>query len=523
MRKEKIEIGEKFQNRWDCFSCFRPLVEDETWDFLYEKAKQVPLNKLKDKVYVHVVSQYAIHGEENNGIEEKWEEDETFWIRDLSNIEDFEEFYTNDFCEAKYVLLFCEEEQCKFLGLYQLIYDDYEYQRWKRVDSKSILLKKEALEEQIEQTKYTWAKEETDPKKIEALKKYEDLCWQAIKRTEGEACQSIEKELLNQRAFAQKVLQAYSTAIPYFSEEIQQDITMYQSMQNLGRVYQNAPLPVRQNKKLALRAIQALPQNMEYVAPELKEDRDIIATYEKTVEQIIARRMNSERLCSVIGIDEFGNEIINQFIQAEKQRCSQEQMDEYSAVLTQFIKSKQDNTMLDYPMIELDQEIFAEEQNPIVILIGKRENELSKQIKEKYKRSIEVYTEDVKNSYLKMITPDKEKMLDLLRVILYSKNRYHFQSILEKQNICGNQFDVLKITGSIHEILKQIKDMPRCQHSELHYIQIFSSHAVEEDTIQAIKDVINETTKNRYVEEISCREYKNYGIEILILRANLRI
>lgn len=514
---KQIKIGEKFQNKEECFSFLRPCIKAETLDFLSKNTRQVQLNQLQENIYAYIIEKDATP-EENNGIIEMWEEGETLWLRDLTQIEDFGTYDTNVFYTVDYVLLFCEaEEQCRFLGLYQQIYDGFEYQRWKRIEESSIPLDKEILEKQIEKNKYEWANEQ------EKQKRYEDLCWIAIRRTGGEACKFIEKELLSHKSFAQKVLQTYGTAIQYFPEEIRKDTKMYQNMGDLGNAYPYAPLSVRQKKEIAIRAIQEMPYNFQNMAPELKEDKDIVATYEKAIQQMREKKTPIEKLCSIIGIDEFGNQVIDQWLQSEKTKHFREEIDEDSIAMIQWIKSKQEKTILDYPVTVLDQEIFEPEQQPIIVLIGEKENEISKQIKEKYEKSIEIYTKDGKDSYLKMITTDQEKIQDLLRIILFNKDNYQFHSILKKECIFGNQIEIQKMTGTMQEIQEQIENMPRCERAEMHFIQIVHSKWINLDSIGQLEDIIRNGKKNRYIEEIVEDNSGIYGIEILILKAYLKV
>ena len=88
------------------------------------------------------------------------------------------------------------------------------------------------------------------------------------------------------------------------------------------------------------------------------------------------------------GIDSFGNDVIDQFLKIEKTRHSAEKREQYKEKieLTQFVKVKeyQENKELVVNVIDWDKEIFSKELYPIIVLIGKEENIISKQIKEEY-------------------------------------------------------------------------------------------------------------------------------------------
>ena len=110
--------------------------------------------------------------------------------------------------------------------------------------------------------------------------------------------------------------------------------------------------------------------------------------------------------------------------------------------LIQFVKIEKShierNSFIDN--VKFNKKLFDKELHPLIILIGKEDNTLSKEIKKEYQSNgdrwiIEVYENDSNTNNFKLITKDKNTILDLLRIIAYSTSSDDILHKAEEQKI----------------------------------------------------------------------------------------
>lgn len=291
----------------------------------------------------------------------------------------------------------------------------------------------------------------------------------------GDTCRYVPKEFFCDVEFAKKVFNkdTYGSELKYFSDEIRNDIEICK-LASCGD-YPHMSEKIRKNKEIALE-LGANFSNINYVDKDLRKDQDIIKRYWSDVKEKICDYFCC--LCSVISIDNFGNEIIDEFLKIEKTRHSKKRISKFEEKieLTQFVKIKecQNDEEAFIHTIEFDKEIFDKELQTFIILIGEKENAISREIKEEYEENciIEIYTQEVDTYNCKLITKDTNKIIDLLRVITYinspeddiiSENYIGLVSIkeviLNEQE--KNNIEIYKCKGSLQEITQIIKSVPK--------------------------------------------------------------
>lgn len=170
------------------------------------------------------------------------------------------------------------------------------------------------------------------------------------------------------------------------------------------------------NKELGLMEINNC-HGIKEINKELRKDKDIIEAYWNSVD----RKPNTNYLCSIISIDDFGNEIIDKFLNIENKRHIQERKEIYEeqTETVQFVK---------YQNQKFNKKLFKKNWNPFVIIIGNKKNNVAEDVINYYNDDedniviniIEIYKEDVKTSNIKLIAKNKEDIFNLLRFITYT-------------------------------------------------------------------------------------------------------
>ena len=149
--------------------------------------------------------------------------------------------------------------------------------------------------------------------------------------------------MLANKEFAKKFLKEFPYDLRYFSDAIKDDLDICKS---IHFDYRDAGSNVRKDKELALQKIQECAWDVRYVDKKLRKDKEIIETFWS---ELWRKRetygYTLGKMCSIIGIDDFGNEIIDQFLQIEKQRHSVERISNYEeqTELVQFVKVQKNN------------------------------------------------------------------------------------------------------------------------------------------------------------------------------------
>lgn len=199
----------------------------------------------------------------------------------------------------------------------------------------------------------------------------------------------------------------------------------------------------------------------------------------------------------LFGVDSFGNDIIDQFLKIEKTRHSAEKREQYKEKieLTQFVKVKecQENKELVVNVIDWDKDIFSKELYPIIVLIGKEENIMSRQIKEEYEEQciIEIYTQDIEADNFKFITKDISPIINLLRVIAYTNDiqneriPWNYNGLAATREILCNDngkknIEIYQYEGTAQEVAKEIATIPKNFLDENCIIQIIGNEKLDE-------------------------------------------
>ena len=123
--------------------------------------------------------------------------------------------------------------------------------------------------------------------------------------------------------------------------------------------------------------------------------------------------------CLVVGIDEYGNSIIDNFIELEKSRHIKKRKEEFNNK-SKYLRFSKYLDGYFFP------EIYTKRKNLFVIIIGETKNSIAKKIISKYADNesnhiniIEVYQNDIDIQNIKLITQNKEEIYYLLRLITY--------------------------------------------------------------------------------------------------------
>lgn len=283
--------------------------------------------------------------------------------------------------------------------------------------------------------------------------------------------------------------------LEYFSNEIKSNLEICKMAAARGYPYMSED--IKQNKEFILE-IKGVFGNESKISKELIRDKDILKEYwEEAKEYISGDPFDLFCLCSVIGIDSFGNDIIDRFLKIEKTRHSKERIYEYEekTEFTQFVKVKkyQKDDVPFINIIDFDKDIFDKELYPVIILVGEKENTLSRKIKEEYDEHciIEIYAQDANTDGIKLITKDVNKIIDLLRVITYTNDTaydimpYLYNGLAPIKEWLGDdikkgKIEVYKLEGSLQEITKKIQTVPENLVDKNCVIQVVSNNKMDE-------------------------------------------
>lgn len=230
-------------------------------------------------------------------------------------------------------------------------------------------------------------------------------------------------------------------------------------------------------------------------------EKDIISE-----KDLILKKMENWSMAdvSIIAIDDFGNDIIDEFLAIEKTRHTKEKIDIYKEKTekVQFVK---------YENGEFNKILFKPEWHPFIIIIGQKKNDIAKDIIVKYKDKedvrfkkiniVEIYEENVDTPNAKLITSNKEEIIDFLRIITYKTASDTF---LSEDNL-GDIIEWLYYDELSNQNLKIKK-----------YVVNYSDFKNDNLNIN-----VGEFNKNVYALEVACKkEYVlalyNDGLEKLL-------
>ena len=545
-----------FKSKMECFEHFKELIKEETFELISENTEKVPLNKVnelieEDYIYINIINE--IDEIEEWGCKNIFKKNGKIWIRDIYDVYEPAEELIDSFFNAEYVFLFMEEnKEYKFLGLYKLIstnIDGYLKER-ERQDENIISLNEIEIKNIIEKINYSYIEEYVnDREKLEKmlkehgeryaylpdnLKNDEELCLISAESTNGFACKFAGKYLLNNREFAKKFLKKYPCCLEYFSDKIKDD---FEICKNATVSYRDMSKEIRKNKELAIEILKEQAYDIKYIDKELRKDKDICEAYWNYVKENLNFAYYTN-ICSVIGIDVFGNEVIDTFLKIEKERHTEEIISQYEerTELVQFVKAEatlvyeKSNPMISF----LDKQIFNKDLEPLIVLIGEKENAISKQIKQEYQKNtlsdrisiIEIYKQDIDTYNPKLIIADIEKIFDLLRIVTYDNNfkkvlirddyLYNIKYLLREPKV-ENKIEIHKCKGNIKEVKQQINEITKKVQGKRYIVQLVCNNKIDTYTINAIYNMIDGLNKIYNIDYYSNHECNIKDIEIIIM------
>ena len=328
------------------------------------------------------------------------------------------------------------------------------------------------------------------------LKDDEELCLIAMDTAFESPLKYASNRLLNNRDFAKKVAKKCGFALKFFSQEIANDV-------ELNKI--------------------ALQYGFDLYKHDIKEyiDIDVEDTY------IFP--------CSIISIDDFGNEIIDTFLQIEKERHSQgrNEMFDENLDLIQFVKIEKThierNSLID--KVNFNKKLFDKKLHPLIVLIGKEENTLSKEIKKEYQSNgdkwiIEVYENDSNTNNFKLITKDKNTILDLLRIISYStsgddilpqsRGTKDIKMLMQEQIAIDNDIKIYKFKSKLEDIMQEIVKIPKKYNNKINMVQLIINDKVDAYLCNIICNMIFEEINSGNIEYYASHVCNMDDVEIIL-------
>lgn len=552
---KKLEVGMKYKTKNECFKLFLDLIGKDIFSLIIDSTKNIPLKNVNDLLNREYYVWVNIIDPKEEGIKFK---NNYYELRINKSIMTDEDFIKTS---QRFSFIFIEKNgEYKFIGLYQFVRRNNLCDRiYRRCSENSFILNKKSVAELIEKNNYDYIKKNIDNRKIlkkilrqngemyeflpEELKNDGELCLIAMKTTFEGPFKFIGNSLLNNKSFAKKAVKQWPDVVKYFSEEIQKDPEVYKiATERCNNAYGDSTDYNNKNDLLAERDFFAMNLLYGLVNKKLRKDKDIVNAFWDDVKDEIETNDGGPwelTLYSIISIDDFGNEIIDKFLNEEKQRHSTKRIEQYeeNTELIQFVKMKKKPfaSNEDIVVFDFDKELFATELFPMVVLIGKKENALSKQIKEEYQYNkklyyvespiLEIYTEETNTNNCKLITKDINKMLDLLKIVAYSTSmdcimpeQYLYSEmknfiLREKQS---NNIEIYKCKGKLENIAKKIKEIPKSFENRICMIQIVCNDKIDKYAIACIFNKIFYEINNGKIEYYSSHACEIEDIEIII-------
>ena len=358
----------------------------------------------------------------------------------------------------------------------------------------------------------------------EELKNDEEIALLALEIYDGRICEYLGDKLKHDKDFAKKVFnKQYGYALYYFFDNVKNDFECCKASIIDGfSGYRYIGNKMKENKELALMEI-----NREYghdirtISKNLRKDRDIIKAHWNKVYKDPSYFIG---FCSIIAIDDFGNDIIDTFKREELKRHTQSRIDEYEEKTepVQFIK---------YENGKLDKMIFEPILYPFIIIIGEQKNQIANEIIEKYYDKddryiniIEIYRTDVNTKNLKFICDNKDDIMNLLRVITYTTaedtwltedNLNDIREVLFKTKLENKNIEV-RLCSNINKLKENDNDF---FNGENYVVQIASSinHSLAEYN-ELMEKIDNSFTNKQYTSYHLHDSCINKEFEIFILK-----
>lgn len=337
----------------------------------------------------------------------------------------------------------------------------------------------------------------------EKLKNDEEIALIAIETYDGRECKYMGDDLKNNKEFAKKVFaKKYGYSLCYFSNNVKNDFECCKtSIVDGFSGYRYIGEKLKDNKELALCEInRKYGHDIKSICKELRRDEDIIKAHWNKIYSEPTYFMG----CSIIAIDDFGNNIIEQFKNIEFKRHISLRIDEYEEKTeeVQFIKCNDG---------VLEKEIFEPILDPLIIIIGNERNSLASKIIKKYYDDnskginiIEVYRTDVTTKNIKYISKNYDDIINFLRIITYTTAG---DTWLTEDNLSdirchfGRNMENKRLETKLIKNISEINVLEDCVDGKLYICQIVSN---------------NEHTFHEYIrimEQIEEKFKQNHSIE----------
>lgn len=507
---DSLKVGDIYDCKEKIFEYFKDVITSEKLNFINKKTHDIPLdkvNKLLNKenyIWLNIL--------EENEWRDKFKDNNDICIVDNC-------FHSNaigilqSLAERMSFLFIKKEQEYVFLGLYEFIKKDEQYiSIFRRVSKNLFQINKTDIKNMIDEINFNNIKSciNDRTKLINLLKENgerfeylpsnlkddKELCLIAMDTAFESPLKYVSKSLLNNMEFAKKVAKKCGFALKFFSQEIANDIAL---------------------KKIALQFGFDLHKHdiKEYIDTDVK-DAYIFP-------------------CSIISIDDFGNEIIDTFLQIEKERHSQKrnEMFDCNLDLIQFVKIEKShierNSFIDN--VKFNKKLFDKELHPLIILIGKEDNTLSKEIKKEYQSNgdrwiIEVYENDSNTNNFKLITKDKNTILDLLRIIAYStssddilpqsRGTKDIKMLMQEQIAINNDIKIYKFKSKLEDIKQGIVKIPKKYKNKINMVQLIINDKVDAYLCNTICNMIFEEINSGNIEYYASHVCNIDDVEIIL-------
>ncbi len=413
-------VGKKFKSKYECFTFFKHLMSKENFKLINNLTNDIPLNKINNilnkynYVWINIIDKFE---------KQKLRYNDKYLI--IKENYDTQVDILKNCCEKVSFLFVKKNKTFQFLGIYQLVKiiknEKFLYTyAFKKIEKNTILLNDYEIRNIIEENSRKLVMEPIkDEKRIKQLleadidlfqylpkilKNDKKFLLETSNRPYGENIKYAELDIRNDKEFAKKFLEENGYSLQYFSEEIRNDIEICRIACNLG--YNYATDNIRKNKQLALEVF--VPFHMKIINKNLRKDKDIIKKFWDEITSIIGMGGFEWLIpCSIIGIDDFGNEIIDKFLKKEKEKHTTARILQYEeqTELIQLVKTIKTTYNDIFNIYDFDKQLFnIEESTKLIVLIGKEENIVSKNLKKEYSfhkeneryntNIIEIYTQD---------------------------------------------------------------------------------------------------------------------------------
>lgn len=278
------------------------------------------------------------------------------------------------------------------------------------------------------------------------------------------------------------------------------------------------------DKISAIKMIKEDFTNINFVSDNLCCDNEVINEYWKSLEKELINEdfFNFLKTCSIISVDDFGNEIITEFLESEKTKLSKEIVNQYNDLrnsirFSKLVKHIDSSFNFPVTITDLDVEPFSKFLCQLIILIGEKENDFARNIKMKYQNTenekldssicfLEIYTQNSKNDNCKLITKNKNEIFSLLQLICYAPDSLFdgltYMTYLFNDIIKNKELRLYKFQGKINDIIEQIEKTIKTNANNVFFMQLICNEKYDSyirlQIINKIIDILGVSQKIPY-------------------------